>query len=108
MRGAQDMLQVVEYALDSIDVLDLERRGHILMTMSTTDKQIAAGKFKAECLALLDRVAETGESLVVTKRGRPVARIVPIVETPRTSMVGTMTFHGDIVEPLGVHWEADE
>ena len=45
--------------------------------MSSREPTIAAGEFKARCLALLDRVAATGEALVVTKRGRPVARVVP-------------------------------
>ena len=40
-------------------------------------KEITATKFKAHCLRLLDEVADTGETLVVTKRGRPVARVEP-------------------------------
>ncbi|HEX4747316.1 MAG TPA: hypothetical protein VFU99_10590 [Gaiellaceae bacterium] len=36
-------------------------------------RTIAAGKFKAQCLRLLDEVAETGETIVVTKRGKAVA-----------------------------------
>jgi prevent-host-death family protein len=43
-------------------------------------KSIAAGAFKSRCLALLDEVARTGRGLVVTKRGRPVARVVPLEE----------------------------
>ncbi|MGI8825934.1 MAG: type II toxin-antitoxin system Phd/YefM family antitoxin [Chloroflexota bacterium] len=39
---------------------------------------VPAGEFKQRCLALLDRVSETGVSIVVTKRGRAVARVVPI------------------------------
>ena len=41
-------------------------------------REIPAGQFRARCLALLDEVASSGEELVVTKRGRPVARVVPI------------------------------
>jgi prevent-host-death family protein len=40
-------------------------------------KEITATKFKAHCLRLLDEVADTGETLVVTKRGRPVVRVEP-------------------------------
>ena len=40
-------------------------------------RTVPAGEFKAKCLALLDEVAKTGETLVVTKRGKPVARILP-------------------------------
>lgn len=42
-------------------------------------KQITATQFKARCLRLLDEVAETGEPIVITKRGRPVARLEPPV-----------------------------
>jgi len=51
-------------------------------------REIAAGRFKAQCLALLDEVAAGGEELVVTKRGRPVARVVPL-EAP-TSLRGSV------------------
>ncbi len=44
------------------------------MTMTRT---IPAGEFKARCLALLDEVKETGEEIIITKRGKPVARILP-------------------------------
>jgi prevent-host-death family protein len=40
-------------------------------------REITATQFKARCLRLLDEVAETGETLVVTKRGRPVVRVEP-------------------------------
>ena len=40
-------------------------------------RHVPAGRFKAQCLALLDEVASTGKPLVVTKRGRPVAEVVP-------------------------------
>ena len=43
-------------------------------------KTVPAGRFKQGCLALLDEVAEQNVELVVTKRGRPVARVVPILE----------------------------
>jgi prevent-host-death family protein len=56
-----------------------------------TKRSIGASEFKAKCLALLDEVASTGETLIVTKRGKPVARVVP-AEEPR-SLVGTVTYH---------------
>jgi prevent-host-death family protein len=43
-----------------------------------TKKQIGAGAFKQGCLALLDEVAATKTEVLITKRGRPVARLVPI------------------------------
>jgi len=41
-------------------------------------RTIAAGEFKAKCLALMDEVQASGEAVVVTKRGKPVARLGPI------------------------------
>jgi prevent-host-death family protein len=71
-------------------------------------RTVAAGKFKAECLALLDRVAETGESYLVTKRGRPVAEVVPVRRGKPRSLRGSVTIHGDIVAPLLGPWDMDK
>jgi len=68
---------------------------------------VPAGEFKARCLGLLDHVALSGETLVITKRGRPVAKLVPVVQTPAPSLRGSVQYHGDIVGPLGEKWEAD-
>jgi prevent-host-death family protein len=77
----------------------------------TMDKTIAAGEFKAKCLHLLDEVAEHRAPLVITKRGKPVAKLVPIDEDkPLTlygRMAGTVKILGDIVSPLDVEWNAD-
>jgi prevent-host-death family protein len=50
--------------------------------MSMAKRTIAAGDFKQGCLALIDQVAETKDEIVITKRGKPVARLVPL-EDPR-------------------------
>lgn len=71
------------------------------------DKTITASLFKAKCLALLDEVAETGESLVVTKRGRPVARVAA-VQAP-ASLRGSVTFKvsdEELTAPLPERWDA--
>ena len=64
--------------------------------------EINAAEFKAKCLKLLDEVAATHEPLVITKRGKPVAKLVPIEEDTAESMFGylrgTVTIVGDIVE----------
>lgn len=68
------------------------------MTMST--RTIPAAEFKAKCLALLDEVATTGEILIVTKRGKPVARVVPL-ETDadlRAYLKRSIKVVGDIVD----------
>lgn len=51
---------------------------------------IAAAEFKATCLELMDRVRETGAEYVITKHGRPVAKLVPVVESARQPLFGSM------------------
>jgi prevent-host-death family protein len=66
-------------------------------------KQIAAGKFKARCLAVMDRVLETGEPILITKHGKPVAKLVPPQNNPDDIfgyMAGKVKITGDIVSPL--------
>ena len=71
-------------------------------------KTVKAGEFKARCLKLMDEVAETGETIVITKNGRAVAQLGP-VEEHRPSLLGLhegqVEILGDIVGPLGVEWE---
>ena len=71
---------------------------------------LPAGEFKARCLKLMDQVRERGEEIVITKHGRPVAKLVPVAATPPElfgHLKGTVTYHGDIVEPTGEVWDAD-
>ena len=74
-------------------------------------REISAGEFKARCLALMDEVRDRGGEYVITKRGTPVAKLVPVrVERMRLlgSMKGTVRVRGDIVSPLDEPWEALE
>lgn len=69
---------------------------------------IAATKFKATCLDLMDEVARTGRELVVTKHGRPVVRISAAAQattSPFGFMKGMFTIHGDIVSSIHGPWE---
>ncbi len=71
------------------------------------DRRIAVSRFKAECLAILDEVAATGETLVVTKRGKPVAKVIPTVPAP--SLAGSVTFLVDddeLTAPIDPDWDA--
>lgn len=77
------------------------------MTMGKP-REVPAGQFKARCLALLDEVAETGNELVVTKRGKPVAKVVAIDEEKPASLRGSVLWYGDIISPIGERWEADD
>lgn len=70
-------------------------------------KQIAAAKFKEQCLALLDDVGPEG--LVITKRGKPVAKLIPISTESAAligSLAGKITIHGDILS-TGARWDAE-
>ena len=63
------------------------------------DREVSATEFKAKCLGLLDEVA-SGASLVITKRGKPVARVIRTIKRRRPSMggmAGTAEEVGDIV-----------
>ncbi len=71
-------------------------------------RTIPAGQFKARCLALLDQVERTGTPIVVTKRGRPVARVVRVEQSATAKLRGSVTFHGDIVGPLLGEWEVEQ
>ena len=69
--------------------------------------EISASQFKARCLALLDEVAEGGGELIVTKRGRPVARVVPADE--EVSLLGSVTYNvsdQELIAPVDVEWDA--
>jgi prevent-host-death family protein len=70
---------------------------------------VPAGEFKAKCLKLLDEVAETRETLVITKHGKPVAQVLPM-PVKQTDIVGSMkgsvTILGDIISPIDVEWDA--
>ena len=70
-------------------------------------KQIAAAKFKEQCLALLDEVGPEG--LVITKRGKPVAKLIPI-RTESSALIGSLagkiTINGDILS-TGARWDAE-
>lgn len=64
---------------------------------------IQAAEFKAKCLALMDTVASTGETWVVTKNGRPVAELRPYSGGRIPSPFGlhpTLEIPGDVIAPL--------
>ena len=71
-------------------------------------RTIGATEFKAKCLAILDDVAETGEVVVVTKRGKAVARVTPL--EPADSLIGSVTFlvsDEELIAPLFEDWEPE-
>ena len=75
-------------------------------------KTMGISEFKAKCIEELKTVHATGESLVITWRKRPIARIEPCRETPPKRELGTlrgrMTIHGDLVRcDFSDHWERE-
>jgi len=82
-------------------------------SMSAPIKTVPAGQFKQTCLRLLDEVAETGQPILVTKRGRPVAQLVPAPGGEDRaawidSLRGSVRTVGDVVSPAAdiEEWEA--
>jgi prevent-host-death family protein len=72
---------------------------------------IQASEFKAKCLALMDRVARTGETIVVTKNGKPIAELRPHNLPRAKSLIGLhagqIEVRGDILAPIGSKlWES--
>ena len=70
-------------------------------------KTIGATKFKEQCLALLDRLDADG--LLITKRGKPVARVVPYDQNSATligSLRDKIEIRGDLLS-TGTHWNAN-
>jgi prevent-host-death family protein len=72
------------------------------------ESTIGAGEFKAKCLQLLDAVAADREPLIITKRGKPVAKLVPMpAETPLFgAMAGSVLNETDLIAPIDAEWNS--
>jgi prevent-host-death family protein len=69
--------------------------------------EITASRFKATCLAVLDDVSESGTEVIVTKHGRPVARVVPVDEA--VSLRGSIEFlvpDDELIDPIDESWDS--
>ncbi len=74
-------------------------------------RTIKASEFKATCLKLMDEVAETGEEIIITKNGKPVAKLTPHqkrFKPPFGRDRDQLIFMGDILSPIDVVWEAEQ
>lgn len=73
-------------------------------------RTIKASEFKAKCLAVIDEVERTRQPVVITKRGKPVADVVPHKPEKKRELFGLfkgrMEILGDIISPIDVEWEA--
>jgi prevent-host-death family protein len=79
----------------------------IFMVMK--ERTVPAGEFKAKCLQILDEVNRSREPVTVTKRGKPVARIVSVSQKKSAfaSMADTVLMETDIVSPVDDPWDAE-
>jgi len=71
---------------------------------------LTVSKFKATCLSVLEEVKTKRKKVRITKRGVPIAEIVPVNrEKKGVSLKGCVTFMGDIVSPVaGGEWEVQK
>ena len=75
-------------------------------------KTMPAGVFKAKCLAVMDEVHSKCESVIITKRGKPIAKLVPVESEPDDIfgfMKDKVKFIGDVITPVisQEEWEGD-
>ncbi|MCY4521294.1 MAG: type II toxin-antitoxin system prevent-host-death family antitoxin [Caldilineaceae bacterium] len=73
-------------------------------------RTMKASEFKAKCLQLMDEVAHEGGEIVITKRGKPVSRLVPYRASPKSLFGagrGRMKIVGDIISPVDVEWQSE-
>jgi len=72
-------------------------------------KTIAVAQFKAHCLQLFEELRSKHEHFVVTKRGEPIAEIIPFrhhSQKERSELLGSILFEKDIISPLEESWDA--
>ncbi len=69
---------------------------------------MSASRFKAHCFRLMEDVVATGEPLIVTKRGRPVVRVVPSTSLrPRAAASSDLVDGEELMAPIDVTWDAE-
>ncbi|HEY9868022.1 MAG TPA: type II toxin-antitoxin system Phd/YefM family antitoxin [Candidatus Obscuribacterales bacterium] len=78
--------------------------------MKKSVERIPAGEFKTKCLQLMDEVQKLRKQIVITKRGKPVAMLVPCNEEPFSlfgCMKGSVRSYGNIIDPIEDEWESN-
>ena len=74
------------------------------------DEFVKAGEFKSKCLRIMDKVKRTKRRVIITKRNKPVAQLLPIEENTILAygcMKDTVEILGDILSPIDEVWDAD-
>lgn len=72
-------------------------------------KTVKASEFKAKCLRLMEEVARSGNPVVITKNGRPIAQLSPLVSRPASlcgAHKGKIAIKGNVVDPIDETWDA--
>jgi prevent-host-death family protein len=79
------------------------------MAKPRTVREVSASEFKSRCLGLLDEVAASKVPLVVTKRGRPIAKLVPVDEQTPPSLLNSVSYEAeeDLLAPVDDAWDAE-
>lgn len=74
-------------------------------------KSVSAGDFKTHCLSFINEVAQNRKPIIVTKYGKPIAKLVPFdtkKDIDSKPLRGSVTFLGDIISPVDEDWEANK
>jgi prevent-host-death family protein len=74
------------------------------------ERAVPVAEFKQRCLALLDEVADSGVPLVVTKRGRPVVRVIPVAapEPPLRGSIRVLAENEEALFSTEEEWDAEQ
>jgi prevent-host-death family protein len=76
----------------------------------TKNQESSVSDFKAHCSKVIEEVSKRRRPVVITKRGRPVAMLLPVPARERRTLFGFapgfVKIHGDILEPIDADWEA--
>lgn len=81
--------------------------------MTTKDfvMKMSAAEFKAKCLKIMDQVNSYHNEVVITKHGKPIAKLVPYSAKPARSLFGylkdSITINDDITKPIDIKWNAE-
>ncbi len=77
--------------------------------MDEVAMEISVSQFKAKCLSMIEEVARTGLSLIVTKRGKPIVKVISLGVKEPQSLLGSVEYEReeDLLDPVDEPWEAD-
>ncbi len=73
--------------------------------------KIQAGEFKAKCLQIMDEVNRTHVPIIITKRGIPIAKLIPVEPESFSlfgALKGSIAVQGDIIAPIDEEWDANQ